>query len=107
MFLSDQRLEPTPANYAFAYALMLEPDGGLARVVAPMIDGGVRLRPADVEALEYLLGSRIPPASEPAADQPRLVALCDSHAPIDEALGRVHWRADSFLYVVRAGVVIG
>lgn len=50
-FLIDQRLDPDPANYAFAYHLLADPDGPLARAVAALTDGGVRLTQRDVETL--------------------------------------------------------
>ncbi|RYD56137.1 MAG: GGDEF domain-containing protein [Sphingomonadales bacterium] len=62
-FLTDQRLEPVPANYAFAYHLLVNPDGPLARAVAALTDGGVRLTQRDVEAL----GCENKPVANPKA----------------------------------------
>lgn len=50
-FLIEQRLDPDPANYTFAYHLLADPDGPLARAVAALTDGGVRLTQRDVETL--------------------------------------------------------
>lgn len=50
-FLFDQRLEPDPANFAFAYYLLHDPDGPLAKAVASLTDGGVRLTKRDIETL--------------------------------------------------------
>ena len=50
-FLVDQRLDPDPANYAFAYQLLANPDGPLARAVHALTDGGVRLTRRDIESL--------------------------------------------------------
>lgn len=50
-FLVDQRLDPDPANYAFAYQLLANPDGPLARAVHALTDGGVRLTRRDIETL--------------------------------------------------------
>lgn len=50
-FLADQRLDPDPANYAFAHAILAHPDGALARAVAELTDGGIRLTVKDVESL--------------------------------------------------------
>lgn len=50
-FLFDQRLAATPANYAFAYHLLADPDGPLARAVDALTEGGVRLTQRDVESL--------------------------------------------------------
>ncbi len=50
-FLFDQRLEPDPANFAFAWALLHDPQGALAKTVAALTDGGVRLTQRDIESL--------------------------------------------------------
>jgi diguanylate cyclase len=50
-FLFDQRLLPEPANFAFAYQLLSDPNGDLARAVASLTDGGVRLTVRDIETL--------------------------------------------------------
>jgi diguanylate cyclase len=50
-FLVDQRLDADPANYAFAYHLLADPDGPLARAVHALTDGGVRLTRRDIETL--------------------------------------------------------
>ncbi|MBX3593736.1 GGDEF domain-containing protein [Sphingomonas sp.] len=50
-FLFDQRLEPDPANFAFAYALLHDPEGPLAKAVAALTDGGIRLTKRDIESL--------------------------------------------------------
>lgn len=50
-FLVDQRLDPDPGNYAFAYHLLSDPEGPLARAVYALTDGGVRLTQRDIEKL--------------------------------------------------------
>ncbi|ODP36062.1 GGDEF domain-containing protein [Sphingomonas turrisvirgatae] len=50
-FLFDQRLEPDPANFAFAWTLLHDPAGPLAKAVAVLTDGGVRLTKRDIESL--------------------------------------------------------
>ncbi len=50
-FLFDQRLEPDPANFAFAWHLLHDPAGPLAKAVAALTDGGVRLTQRDIAAL--------------------------------------------------------
>ncbi len=50
-FLFDQRLEPSPANFAFAWHLLHDPDGVLAKAVANLTEGGVRLTQRDIESL--------------------------------------------------------
>ena len=60
-FLTDQHLGPEPTNYAFAYRVLADPGGPLARTVAALTDGGVRLTVADIVAL----GGEAPPAAAP------------------------------------------
>ncbi|MCW4462549.1 diguanylate cyclase [Sphingomonas sp. BT-65] len=50
-FLFDQRLEPDPANFAFAWHLLHDPAGPLAKAVAALTDGGVRLTQRDIASL--------------------------------------------------------
>jgi len=50
-FLIEQRLEPDPGNFAFAYHLFSDPNGSLAQAVRAMTDGGVRLSQRDIESL--------------------------------------------------------
>ena len=50
-FLFEQRLDPDPGNFAFAYHLLGDPEGPLARAVAALTDGGVRLTARDIESL--------------------------------------------------------
>lgn len=57
-FLVDQRLDPDPGNYAFAYHLLANPEGPLARAVHALTDGGVRLTQRDIEKL----GTEVQPA---------------------------------------------
>ncbi len=54
-FLDEQRLEPTPINYAFAYHVMADPAGPLAREVGRRTDGGVRLTSGEVETLGTMI----------------------------------------------------
>jgi diguanylate cyclase len=62
-FLVDQRLDADPANYAFAYHLLANPDGPLARAVQALTDGGVRLTRRDIDSL----GCDIQPAANAKA----------------------------------------
>ncbi len=66
-FLEDQRLEPTPVNYTFAYRVMSDPAGALAREVARRTDGGFRLSSGEVEMLGNAIeaGIRSPGPAEP------------------------------------------
>ncbi len=50
-FLADQRLAPTPTNYAFVHRLFTEPDDTLARAVELITERGVRITPRDIQTL--------------------------------------------------------
>ncbi|MBR0553205.1 GGDEF domain-containing protein [Stakelama marina] len=52
-FLRDQRLQPNPANYTFAYHVLSDPEGALAKAVARLTDGGIRLTREEVESLGH------------------------------------------------------
>ncbi|MGC6399932.1 GGDEF domain-containing protein [Sphingomonas sp. FW199] len=50
-FLTNQRLDPNPANYTFAYHVVADPDGPIAKAVAALTDGGVRLTAREVDSI--------------------------------------------------------
>lgn len=50
-FLATHRLDPEPTNYSFAHSIISNPEGALARAVAALVDGGVRLTRHDIESL--------------------------------------------------------
>lgn len=78
-FLEDQRLEPTPVNYTFAYRVMSDPAGELAREVARRTDGGFRLTSSEVEEMGVtveagvrsciLPGQHVAPVEPPVTDE--------------------------------------
>jgi diguanylate cyclase len=70
-FLFEQRLEPVPANYTFAYHLLANPSGPLARAVTSLTDRGAKLTQKDIEGLRTDSSDRSPeatPAATPAAN---------------------------------------
>ena len=64
-FLFNQRLDPDPANFAFAWHLLHDPAGPLAKAVAALTDGGVRLTQRDLESL----GCDAPPSAHDVREQ--------------------------------------
>lgn len=60
-FLTLHRLSPDPVHYAFAHHVLCNPDGALARSVATLTEGGIRLSTRDIEALGAGTGSQIVP----------------------------------------------
>jgi diguanylate cyclase len=62
-FLWEQRLSPDPQHYAFAHRIMTDRNSALAKAVATITDGGVRLSRSDIEKL----GGTIAPTAIEAA----------------------------------------
>ncbi|WP_448659578.1 GGDEF domain-containing protein [Sphingomonas sp. CJ99] len=71
-FLVDQRLEPTPTNYTFAYHVLSDPDSAVAQAVARLTDGSIRLTSQEVEQLGGQIESG-PAATDPSTEKRRLV----------------------------------
>lgn len=70
-FLLDNRLGPDPTNYAFAYDVITNPDGQLAKAIEAITDGGVRLTLNDIAKLGAQASKAAAPAisAAPARDQ--------------------------------------
>lgn len=62
-FLTLHRLSPDPVHYAFAHHVLCNPDSPLARSVARLTEGGVRLSTHNIEALGGEAASQIVPHS--------------------------------------------
>lgn len=88
-FLIRNRLSPDPVNYGFAYRIHAEPQGPLARAVATLTDGGVRLTRADIEEL----GGKV--ATGPVSAQ-------DRAATTDGLVARTQMQVEGFHDLVRA-----
>lgn len=106
-FLEDQRLEPTPVNYTFAYRVMSDPAGDLAREVARRTDGGFRLSGSEVEelgnAIEAAARGRIGPtpaaamaSAAPPEPDPRTVETQRLVAGFESAVTAMHDEARDF-----------
>ncbi|MGN7158888.1 GGDEF domain-containing protein [Sphingomonas sp. SAFR-052] len=105
-FLEDQRLEPTPVNYTFAYRVMSDPAGELAREVARRTDGGFRLSGSEVEelgnAIEAAARGRIGPApaaeasAAPHEPDPRTVETQRLVAGFESAVTAMHDETRNF-----------
>ncbi|WP_294323568.1 GGDEF domain-containing protein [uncultured Sphingomonas sp.] len=93
-FLEDQRLDPTPLNYTFAYRVVSEPAGALALEVARRTDGGIRLTSGEVEQLGNVIDGLVaevigsPPVGDApsAAPRPVVAAVIDPDVAAAEAL---------------------
>lgn len=73
-FLVANRLSPDPVNYSFAYRIHSDPAGALARAVAMMTDGGVRLTRRDIIELGGEISTAPVEAPERSAINEGLVA---------------------------------
>lgn len=56
-FLTRHRLSPDPRHYAFAFAVLSNPDGVVAQSVAALTEGGIRLSSRDIESLGGEIGA--------------------------------------------------
>jgi diguanylate cyclase len=98
-FLASHGLSPEPAHYSFAYDVVAHPDGVIAKAVARLTDGGVRLRRSDIESLggTVVVGGITPPP--PADDR------TTDHRVDDEAVQLVaetQAQVDGFADMMRA-----
>lgn len=101
LFLADHRLSPEPAHYTFSYHVLSDPNGALARAVAALTDGGVRLSRDDIVSLggEAVTG----PAVELVHDTPRVESPSPATGPDADALiARTQQQVDGFADTVRA-----
>ena len=93
-FLAEQGLSPEPPHYAFAYAVLSEPNGTLAREVAEITGGGFRLRRDDLERL----GCEVASASAPPRPVEPTPAL---QRQAEELVAQTQAQVDGFADIVR------
>lgn len=70
LFLAEQRLSADPEHYRFAHTVLNDPGGAIARAVAQLVDGGVRLSRKDIERL----GGQVACSGDPLRGGPASVA---------------------------------
>jgi len=104
-FLFEQRLDPVPANYTFAYHLLSNPEGPLARAVANLTEGGIRLTQRDIDGLRVEPnGSR--GAKEAAAPDAEASSKPTAAAAPDEKtqglVAATHMQVEGFEVMVNA-----
>jgi diguanylate cyclase len=90
-FLLDQRLAPTPTNYAFVHRLFTEPDDTLARAVELITERGVRITPRDIQTLT---------ADHGAAESPE--CHIDFKARTEGLVARTQMQVEGFADMVTA-----
>ncbi|WP_174286570.1 diguanylate cyclase [Sphingomonas bacterium] len=86
-FLGAQGLSPEPAHYGFAFAALADPDTPIARRVAELTDGGVRLNRKDIERLGHQVlegGAPLAPRDpRPSADSQAEQLVAETRATVD------------------------
>ncbi|KQN19317.1 hypothetical protein ASE86_12485 [Sphingomonas sp. Leaf33] len=87
-FLADQRLSVDPVNYVFAYNVLSQPGSPLAKAVASLTDGGIRLTMKDIEEL----GADIATAAD---------AMDEAKAEAAKMVARTQMQLDGFVDVVQ------
>ncbi len=101
VFLADHHLSPDPVNYAFAHAVLSDPAAPLARAVADLTDGSIRLTPQDIADLGSLAGR-----ARAAAQSPGLRAEAGEQAAAvqraDQLIARADLQVSEFSGMVRA-----
>lgn len=95
-FLALHRLSPDPLHYAFAHQVVCDPAGALARSVASITDGGVRLSARDIEAL----GGKIGALDVPALDASACAGPVAN--PVDGLVARTQMQVEGFTDMVRS-----
>ncbi len=103
-FLSDHRLSPDPAHYAFVHAILSEPDGALARAAAALVDGGVRLHRDDISRLggPQGLSQPVPAAAAPSRPAPTRLEIPLAEAQTDALAEQTQDQVEAFAAVIRA-----
>lgn len=78
-FLAAHRLSPDPVHYAFAHEVLANADGVVARRVAAITDGGVRLTTQDITMLGGSTAAGPPIDTAPTDDDAPLTGDAESH----------------------------
>ncbi|MDR6144525.1 diguanylate cyclase [Sphingomonas sp. SORGH_AS870] len=103
-FLDDHRLSPDPSHYAFVHAILTDPNGGLARAAASLIDGGVRLHQDDIVRLGGGTPATRPEPVEPKVEAPPVrdhaVPTVDSQS--DSLAAQTQGHVETFLAILRS-----
>jgi len=88
--LTRHRLSPDPLNYGFGYRVYSDPDGALAKAVAALTDGGIRLTRNDVLSL----------GGDVTARAPAPVAVDDAHT--QGLVAKTQMQVEGFQDLVRS-----
>jgi diguanylate cyclase len=89
-FLTQHRLSPDPLHYAFAYRVISHPDGVLAKSVAALTEGGIRLTARDIEKL----GGQVTPVQMPVVPP--------APDPVDGLVAQTQMQVEGFTDMMHA-----
>ncbi len=89
-FLELHRLSPDPLHYTFAYRVVCDSNGALARAVAALTEGGIRLSARDIETL----GGTVAAPGMSAPDAP-------PSGPVDGLVAQTQMQVEGFSDMVR------
>jgi diguanylate cyclase len=95
-FLATHHLSPDPRHYAFAYDVVSDDAGPLAKAVAALTDGGIRLSSHDIESLGGEIGT-LGPSPELTEGEPD-----DAQRRADQLVARTQHQVEGFSDMVRA-----
>lgn len=102
-FLAEQRLSADPVHYAFAYDVLSNPSGAVAKAVARLTDGGIRLQRSDIEELGHRAvagGQSVDQSAGPADSRHADVARAE--AETQKLVADTRAQVDGFATIMRA-----
>lgn len=100
-FLDAQHLSPDPAHYGFAFAVLSNPDGPLAKSVARLTEGGVRLSRQDIERLGGRVVAGAPSTASSAIEAAGANEQADEVNTAVALVAETQHHVDGFAQIVR------
>jgi len=104
-FLAHHRLSVDPAHYAFAHKVLSDEAGPLAKAVARITDGGVRLSSRDIEDLGGHAVTGAPAGMsgpEPEASSPPHLTVVADNTKVQALVAKAQMQVEGFSDTVRA-----
>lgn len=108
-FLAQHRLSPEPVHYAFAFEVVSNQHGAIAKQVARITDGGVRLTAQDIAGLGYHASTGAPVGSggddaptKPTIDEAVVVRALAQVEGFGDTVAAIHAETGDFGRDLRA-----
>lgn len=100
-FLANHGLSPEPAHYSFAFDVVTNPTGVIARAVDRLTDGGVRLSRSDIESLggTVVVAGRHSPPTDDAGHYGKDYGIADEAVQL---VAETRAQVDDFADMMRA-----